>query len=261
MYKILVRCDDICPTMDFARFEQARMLFKKFGIKPMLGVIPDCQDPDLKIEPEHEEFWDYMLRLKQEGYTLAMHGFQHVFDTNTRGKVQLGFKSEFAGHSLEEQTEKIKRGKEILKQHGIETDIFFAPAHSYDDNTLRALAANGFRYMSDGWSVKPYQKYGIVCLPCRTGGTPKIKRDGYYMVVLHAHEWNIPEKAYTLDEFLAVCDNHDGDFVDFTEFADRKCGIRLIQQIEESLTVLWRRKFYSIARKIYHAVKRCLKLH
>ena len=162
VYKILVRCDDICPTMDFSRFEQARELFRQYDVKPMLGVIADCQDPDLEIETEHEEFWDYLLQLQQEGYTLAMHGYQHRFDTDIRGTVNLGFKSEFAGHSLEEQTEKIRKGKEILKGHGIETEIFFAPAHSYDDNTLRALSANGFRYMSDGWSFKPYKKHSLL---------------------------------------------------------------------------------------------------
>lgn len=256
MYKILVRCDDICPTMDFSRFEQARELFRQYDIKPMLGVIPDCQDPDLEIETEHEEFWDYLLKMQQEGYTLAMHGYQHRFDTDTRGTVNLGFKSEFAGHSLEEQTEKIRKGKEILKGHGIETEIFFAPAHSYDDNTLRALSANGFRYMSDGWSSKPYKKHGIICLPCRTGGIPKIRKDGYYTVVLHAHEWNIPDKADAFDRFKVLCEKHENDFVDFREFAERECGISLLQQIEEDIVVLWRRQLFPMARKVYHLIKK-----
>ena len=110
--KIFVRCDDICPTMDFTRFEQARSLFKEFGIKPMLGIIPTCQDSDLEIETAHEEFWVYMHQLQDEGYTLAMHGYEHIFDTDTRGTVNLGFKSEFAGHTLEEQVEKIRKGKD-----------------------------------------------------------------------------------------------------------------------------------------------------
>lgn len=254
--KILVRCDDICPTMDYTQFERARELFKKFDIKPMLGIIPDCQDMDLEIEPLHEDFWEYILQLQQEGYTLAMHGYQHVFDTNTRGKVNLGFKSEFAGHSLSVQIEKIRRGKEILSQHGIETDIFFAPAHSYDDNTLRALAANNFKYMSDGWSFKPYERHGIICLPCRTGGIPPIKKNGFYTVVLHAHEWNIPEKANAYDRFEALCEKNEGNFINFKEFASRKCGIQWIRQTEERLVILWRRQLFPMALKIYHKVRR-----
>lgn len=254
--KILVRCDDICPTMDYGQFERARKLFKKMNIYPILGVIPDCQDPDLKIEAAHEDFWDYMLELQTEGYTLAMHGYQHMFDSNTRGKVNLGWKSEFAGHSLSEQIEKIKKGKEILEQHGIKTDIFFAPAHSYDDNTLQALAVNGFKYMSDGWSLKPYKRHGIICIPCRTGGIPKVRRKTYYTVVLHAHEWNIPKKADAYDRFEALCEKYRGDFVDFNEFVNRKCGVSYFQRIEEKACVFWRRKLFPFALSIYHKIRR-----
>lgn len=254
--KILVRCDDICPTMDFKRFEQARELFEQKGIKPLLGIIPDCRDVDLQIDSFREDFWDYVLKLQKEGYTLAMHGYRHIFDTDTRGSVNLGFKSEFAGHSLEEQTEKIRAGKEILKQHGIETEVFFAPAHSYDDNTLRALALNGFKYMSDGWSFKPYRKHGIVCLPCRTGGIPQIRKKGYYTVVLHAHEWNIPQTADAFDRFKLLCEKYENDFVGFEEYASTKCGIPFIQRMEEYAAVLWRRHLFPMALNIYHTIKK-----
>ena len=50
--------------------------------------------------------------------------------------------------------EKIKKGKEILESHNVYTDVFFAPSHSYDDNTLRALSKCGFKYISDGYSKK-----------------------------------------------------------------------------------------------------------
>lgn len=254
--KILVRCDDICPTMDYKRFDQARSIFREKGIKPLLGIIPDCRDEDLQIDPFHKDFWDYILKLQQEGYALAMHGCQHVFDTEVRGNINLGYKSEFAGHSLEEQTEKIRAGKEILRQHGIETEIFFAPAHSYDDNTLRALAVNGFKYMSDGWSLRPYRRHGIICLPCRTGGIPNVRKSGYYTVVLHAHEWNDPKKADAFDRFVALCEKYGDDFVDFNEYASVKCGIPVIERLEEWLLVLWRRQIFPTALKAYHAVRK-----
>lgn len=257
--KIFVRCDDICPTMDFARFEQARGVFEKYGIKPLLGIVPLCKDSELQIEEENESFWEYIKSLQQKGYTLAMHGYEHLYDTDTRGTVNLGFKSEFAGHTLEKQVEKIRKGKEILKLHGIETDIFFAPAHSYDDNTIRALAVNGFRYMSDGWSLKPYKRHGILCLPCRTGGIPKIKGDGYYTVVLHAHEWNYPEKADAYDRFKALCEMYPTEFVDFKKYTDRKCGIYIVQRGIERVNVLWRRQLFPMARNIYHACKKVIK--
>lgn len=64
--------------------------------------------------------------LAKKGYTIAMHGLNHVFDSPHKGMINNRVGSEFSGHSLEVQLEKIRKGKEILKSHGIETDIFFA---------------------------------------------------------------------------------------------------------------------------------------
>lgn len=53
--KILVRFDDICPTMDFVQFKRATDLLDQYEVKPLIGVIPDCKDPDLDIEKPHED--------------------------------------------------------------------------------------------------------------------------------------------------------------------------------------------------------------
>ena len=79
-------------------------------------------------------------------------GHQHIFISQHKGMVNNRVGSEFAGLSYEKQLEKILAGQKILKEHGIETDVFFAPAHSYDLNTLRALKKAGFKYISDGKS-------------------------------------------------------------------------------------------------------------
>ena len=130
-----------------------------------------------------EGFWDYLKALQADGFAIAMHGYLHLYDTNAQGIVNGTSLSEFAGHSYEEQYEKIRKGKEILASHGIQTDIFFAPAHSYDENTLRALSANGFKYVSDGKSSKPFVREGIICIPCRSGGCPRIRKYGCYTAV------------------------------------------------------------------------------
>lgn len=165
MRKILVRFDDICPTMDWNQWNRAMKILKLYHVKPLIGVIPDCQDPDLLIDLLRRDFWDYLKALQADGFAIAMHGYLHLYDTNAQGIVNGTSLSEFAGHSYEEQYEKIRKGKEILASHGIQTDIFFAPAHSYDENTLRALSANGFKYVSDGKSSKPFVREGIICIP------------------------------------------------------------------------------------------------
>lgn len=85
--KILVRFDDICPTMDFAQFKRATDLLDKYEVKPLIGVIPDCKDPDLDIEKPHEDFWEFVKGLQAKGYTIAMHGYQHVFNSDHKGIV------------------------------------------------------------------------------------------------------------------------------------------------------------------------------
>lgn len=122
--KILVRFDDICPTMDFANFNEAVNLMDKYGIKPLIGVIPECKDKDLEIEPAHADFWDYVKSLQAKGYTVAMHGVNHVFCSQHRGIVTKRIGSEFAGLPLDVQVEMIRKGKEILNAHGIYTESF-----------------------------------------------------------------------------------------------------------------------------------------
>lgn len=173
---ILIRFDDICPTMDWNQWNRAVKVLERYHVKPLIGVIPDCQDPELQINEPYSDFWQYIKKLQCKGYTVAMHGYLHKYDSAKHGIVNVTPHSEFAGHTYEEQYQKIKRGKAYLECHGIFTDVFFAPAHSYDENTLKALAANGFKYVSDGASSKPFVREGVLCIPCRSGGCPKIEK-------------------------------------------------------------------------------------
>lgn len=231
--KILIRFDDICPTMDWEQWNRAVEILEQYRVRPLLGVIPNCQDPQLQIDPARADFWEYLKELEQKGYKLAMHGSRHVYDNRCRGLVNEGYNTEFAGHPLEVQMEKIRIGKEALRVHGIETDTFFAPSHSYDRNTLRALAANGFRYMSDGKSSKPVNRHGVICIPCRSSGCPTIRKDGYYTAVFHAHEWARSEKAGSYDRLRRLCEQYSEHIVGFEEYARRACGNPLVQSVDE----------------------------
>lgn len=252
MRKILIRFDDICPTMDFIQFEKALKVLRNYNIKPLLGIIPDCRDTELQIEPYHEDFWEYIRRLQSEGYKLAMHGYTHVYDIQKRGIVNIGFRSEFAGHAYQEQYERIKKGIEVLKAHGIETDIFFAPSHSYDLNTLRALYENGFKYISDGMSAKPVTRNGIVCIPCRSAGVPKIKKRGYYTAVFHAHEWVRPDKASGFEELKRLCEDYKDDIIDFDSYNDRAAGNFYVQIFSEWVYVKYERYIRPALSDIKH---------
>jgi hypothetical protein len=83
----------------------------------------------------------------------------------------------------------ISKGKEILKSKGILTDIFMAPSHSFDKNTLRALKSNGFYIITDGFGTEPYRENGIIFYPIsmQRSSSLKDKRDGIVTFVYHAN--------------------------------------------------------------------------
>ena len=253
--KILLRFDDICPTMEWKQWGRAMALLDQTGVKALLGVIPDCQDPDLLIDQPREDFWEYMKGLQTQGYTIAMHGYQHVFDAAQHGILNRRMNSEFSGLPLQEQREKIRKGKDILLCHGIETDVFFAPAHSYDENTLIALYENGFRYISDGKSSKPYIWHGITCLPCRNGGAARIGGAGFYTSVFHAHEWVRKDKASAYDALRATLQSYSPNIVPFEDYKRQVPGNLWAQQTIERLYIRWEYDIRPVMSRIYHRLR------
>ena len=57
-----------------------------------------------------------------------MHGYTHVYDKETYKKDFLnhGGKSEFFGHTYEEQLLRLKSGLKVFDDNGIKIDTFFA---------------------------------------------------------------------------------------------------------------------------------------
>ena len=233
---VLLRFDDICPTMNWKQWDKAKMMMDEAGVTALLGVVPDNVDPDIIIDDPRPDFWEYIKELQEQGFTIAMHGYHHKFEVVTDGIVTRNKRSEFAGLPYVTQFEKIREGKEILNCHGIETDVFFAPAHSYDDNTLKALYACGFSYVSDGYSSKPYIRHGIKLLPCRSGGVPRLRnKDSYVTAIVHAHEWAKLDNKVEFERFSNLLKNHSSEIVSFREFSYWVQGTPVYQRVIEKL--------------------------
>lgn len=255
MRKILIRFDDICPTMDFHQFQIAMELMDKYCVKPLVGVIPDCMDTDLRMSQQAPQFWEFVKSLHAKGYTIAMHGYTHVFDSQSRGMVVNRIGSEFAGYPLEIQEEKLLKGKSILERNGIHTDIFFAPGHSYDINTLKALSNCGFRYMSDGKSPKPYSLFNVKCIPCKSGGIPRMRFGKYHTVVIHSNEWNTLKGMQCYEQFVRLLHEHHSDIVTWDEFSSVPCGNTCVQRIFERMYVQYQKYLYPIIIKLLHILR------
>lgn len=194
--KIAVRMDDISPGMDMEKFNAFYNILQKLGIKPLLGVVPDNQDPNLNIKEkvDTKAFWNRIIELQKQGCIIAMHGYDHIYSTSQGGMFPLNHFSEFAGLSYEEQNRKIQKGKEILEGHGINTDIFMAPAHSYDQNTLRALKNNGFEKVTDGFGNKPYRYQKIIFYPISFRQKRSLKQEkGITTFVVHSNTMSVQE--------------------------------------------------------------------
>ena len=84
---LLVRLDDICENMNWEVMYKLEDLFKKYKIKPVLGVISNNQDKDLLSYPSNNKFWDKVREWQDLGWEISIHGYSHIYSTNTEKKA------------------------------------------------------------------------------------------------------------------------------------------------------------------------------
>ncbi|MBP1762975.1 MAG: hypothetical protein H6Q65_33 [Firmicutes bacterium] len=208
-FHVLFRMDDICPRMNYEKFRRFQDLFDCYHIKPIIGIVPDNQDDDLKPCEELPDFWGRMRRLKNQGWKIAMHGYTHVYATKDRGIFNNAGQSEFAGLPYPEQLDKIQKGIAILKAQDLATDLFMAPSDTVDENTLKALRESGFRYITIGSATAPYDWHGLTIVPCREA-KPRVLW-GLSTVCFHPN--TAPEEIFlTTEKFLQQNDRFVIDF-------------------------------------------------
>lgn len=179
MKKLILRLDDACPKRNINNWMRIENLLDKYNVKPLVGIIPACKDPDMEKYPTDEKFWDVQVQSwKLKNWTFAMHGFNHVFDSRCCGINPVNNYSEFAGHSFEAQCQKIRGGVNILRKYGIEPLVFFAPAHTFDLNTIKALLRESkIRIISDVPANKPFCKYEMTFVPQQSGRVRELPFD------------------------------------------------------------------------------------
>src|SRR5512138_2337396 len=137
--KYLLRFDDICPTMNWQVWSEIEAAMIARGVRPVLAVVPDNQDPALNVDPPVADFWDRVRRWQARDWTLALHGYQHRYVTCHPGISTIRKKSEFAGVAAAEQEEKLRRGTEMFQRQGIRTRVWIAPSNSFDAATVSLL--------------------------------------------------------------------------------------------------------------------------
>lgn len=202
MKKMFIRLDDACPNRDIDKWDRMEILLDRYGIKPLVGIIPDCKDPDMDKYGEDEDFWSIRIPAwKEKEWTLALHGYQHIFNTDHAGINPVNNRSEFAGLSYDVQREKIRRGYELLKEHGITPLVFIAPAHTFDENTLNVLyKETPIRVISDTIANDVYFKDRFLFIPQQSG---KVRRLPFKTITFCYHPNLMEDKDFLeLEVFL-----------------------------------------------------------
>ena len=174
-----MRLDDACEKRNIRNWERMEAVLDRYHIAPLVGIIPHCEDPEMAKYPADPTFWkETVSRWKGKGWVLGLHGWNHVYITDQGGLNPAQKRSEFAGLPLEEQKQKITDGVRVFREHGFEPEVFFAPSHTFDENTLTALReCSEIRVISDTIASKPYTQYGFTFIPQQSGVVRKLPFD------------------------------------------------------------------------------------
>ena len=238
--KILIRFDDIAENMNWHLMSRCEKLFDELDIKPVMGVIPDNKDKDLLIYPKKENFWDVVKNWQSKGWEIAMHGYNHIYDKDTEKKdfFKYGGKSEFFGHTLINQSNKIKKGLEILEKNNIKIRTFFSPNHTYDLNTFEALKSSGINEVIDGYGLKPYIENNIKFIP-QLFYKPIFLPFGLQTTQIHLNYWSDKE----FDKFYYLISKNYKKIISYDEalkFISNNTSDKILNKIIKSLLILKR---------------------
>lgn len=195
MSNYILRLDDASDYMDLEKWMRMERLLDKYQIKPIFGIIPKNGDESLVSKyQQNPEFWTLMHSWIDKGWIPAMHGYEHRYVTEDGGINPVNKRSEFAGLPYEEQAEKIRKGYQILDQHGIKPEIFFAPSHTFDKNTLKGIKAETpIRIISDTVAWDVYKDGDFWFIPQQSGSVRKLP---FKTVTFCYHPNTMSDKAF-----------------------------------------------------------------
>jgi predicted deacetylase len=231
----LLRFDDLCPTISHSRLNRFLPLIDEFGIRPILAVIPDNMDPELRHSPPDPEFWSRMRAMEAAGATIALHGYRHLCNSRGASLVPLHRHSEFAGVTEDIQREWIRAGLAILRGHGLNPRIWVAPRHGFDRVTLRILREEGIGLLSDGFARVPFLRDGITWIPQQLWA-PVEKPKGLWTICIHSNT----ARSSLVDRLRSFLGTHAEQFTQVDRMlAEMKPGrLSVTERVHEGFALL-----------------------
>ena len=229
----LVRFDDICPTMDWASWEQVENVLVLEGVKPLLAVVPDNRDDNLVFGEENKHFWSKVRDWQNMGWSIAVHGYQHLYQTNDPGLVGLNKYSEFSGLSYEQQSKKLQKALSIFESHDIKPNLWIAPAHSFDKVTVRVLSDLGIEVISDGFFKGPVKYMNMIWIPQQLWKFHDF-RSGIWTVCYHVN-------GMKKEELDGICSdlNHYKESIVSLDYILKNTSINAITTFDHVFSNVW----------------------
>ena len=90
---------------------------------------------------------------------------------------------------------------EKFQKENIQIRSFFAPNHTYDKNTFKALRESGIKYIIDGYGLFPYKENDIIFIP-QLFYKEIILPFGIQSTQMHLNYWE--EKDYEIFEQFII---------------------------------------------------------
>lgn len=256
MTKYIIRLDDACPTMDVYRWSRCEEILNKYEIKPVVAVIPSNIDSNLIINEVDEKFWEKVNEWQLKGWQIALHGFDHGYISECSGILSINKTSEFAGVDINIQRKKIRDGLDIFSSNGIKTNIWIAPSHTFDDNTLDVLKTeSNINIISDSFAYYPYYKSGFLWIPQQLW-KPKNKMFGVWTICLHPNMMTDSE-FFQLQEF---CKENKENFIDNIDYLVVKYAKREFGVFDKLYSLLLNLEFKIKRHYLYLNLRKLMKL-
>ena len=240
----LLRFDDASEHWNNDNWKRVYELCCENAIKPIVAIIPHNEDEKLlKFDEDHYYAKTIESWINKDGWTPALHGYNHVFVSNNGGMNPINNRSEFAGIELSIQRDKIRNGIKILQKMNIEPQLFVAPAHTFDHNTLIALEQEtNIRIISDTIATDIYYEEPFYYIPQQSGNVRQIN---FPVVTFCYHPNYMSDQSFkTLEMFMR---DHNRDFISFHQLKMKQRKLTINDRI-----IRW---LYFSKRKLQTIVK------
>lgn len=148
--RVSFRFDDPSPDSDHTLEAEILDRFQRYDMPVTVAVVPFTKSNPVRAL-EREDVPHLVQACASGRIEIALHGHRHL---RTHKNLH-GSPSEFSGLSLEEQIDLLHAGRGVLQQvFGESVAGFVPPWNTFDDNTLKAAAAAGMRYVGAGFGAK-----------------------------------------------------------------------------------------------------------